>query len=81
MNKGTDKKELKFEEAMAELEDIASKLSEGDIPLDESVKLFERGVELKKKCETRLEEARVKIKVLTEESGEFREEEFDETGK
>jgi len=69
-------KKMNFEEALRELEKISVKLSEGDLPLEESVKLFEKGMELKKICSDRLNDARKKIKILVEKDGNFKEEDF-----
>lgn len=55
-----------FEESMDELETIVSALEKGDCPLDEAVKLFEKGVKLSKDCHKTLNEAEQKIKILTE---------------
>ncbi len=56
--------EKKFETAMARLEEIVSALEKGDIPLDQSLKLFEEGVKLARTCQTRLQEAERKVEVL-----------------
>ena len=55
-----------FEAAIAELESIVKKLEEGDLPLDTSLQLYERGVQLSRFCHSRLEEAERRIEVLTE---------------
>lgn len=55
-----------FEEMIAELEQITDKLESGDAPLDEAVALFEKGMKLSVKCQSQLEQAEQKIKVLTE---------------
>ena len=55
-----------FEAAIAELETIVKKLEEGDLPLDKSLELYERGVQLSRFCHTRLEEAEKRIEILTE---------------
>ena len=47
-----NKTEMSFEEAMKELEDVIGKLERGDVPLEDSIKLYERGAVLKKICET-----------------------------
>ena len=54
-----------FEKSLAELEKIVSELESGECPLDESMKLFERGIELSEECRKTLENARQKITVLT----------------
>ena len=46
-----------FEAAIAELESIVKKLEDGDLPLETSLKLYERGVQLSRFCHARLEEA------------------------
>ena len=62
MSKNTD-----FEKSLNELEKIVEKLQNGDISLDESIKLFEKGIELTNDCRKTLETARQKITSLTEE--------------
>ena len=65
MSKNTD-----FEKSLKELEQIVEELQNGDISLDESIKLFERGMELTNLCRKTLETARQKITTLTEEESE-----------
>ena len=67
---------MKFEEALEELESIASELSGGRPTLEESLELFERGVSLKEFCAEKLRDAEQKIKILTADDEEYREEEF-----
>ena len=55
-----------FEAAIAELESIVKKLDEGDLPLEASLQLYERGVQLSRFCHSRLEEAERRIEVLNE---------------
>jgi len=55
---------LKFEQAIARLEEIVNDLEKGDLPLDESLKLFEEGVRLSKSCLKMLDEAQKKVEVL-----------------
>ena len=55
-----------FEAAIAELEAIVKKLEEGDLPLEKSLELYERGVQLSRFCHSRLEEAERRIEVLNE---------------
>ncbi|MDG1129466.1 exodeoxyribonuclease VII small subunit [Seohaeicola saemankumensis] len=57
--------ELSFEEAMKELEGVVSQLERGDVALDESIRLYERGAELKKRCEAKLKEAEEKVAAIT----------------
>jgi exodeoxyribonuclease VII small subunit len=55
-----------FEAAIAELESIVKKLEEGDLALEQSLALYERGVQLSRFCHARLEEAERRIEVLNE---------------
>jgi exodeoxyribonuclease VII small subunit len=55
-----------FEAAIAELETIVKKLEEGDLPLETSLQLYERGVRLSRFCHTQLEEAEKRIEILNE---------------
>jgi exodeoxyribonuclease VII small subunit len=55
-----------FEAAIAELETIVKKLEEGDATLEQSLVLYERGVQLSRFCHARLEEAERRIEILTE---------------
>lgn len=55
-----------FEAAIAELETIVKQLEEGDLPLEGSLKLYERGVQLSRYCHARLEDAERRIEVLNE---------------
>ena len=70
------KSEENFEEIMKRLEEVTNKLEKEQLPLDESVKLFEEGIELSKKCNSKLEEAEKKITVLINENDNLREENF-----
>ena len=56
-----------FESAISELETIVNTLEEGDLSLDKSLELFERGVQLSRFCHQRLEEAERRIEVLNEQ--------------
>ncbi len=53
-----------FEEALAELEGLVERLESGDLPLDEALKTFERGVELTRHCQTSLKAAQQKVEIL-----------------
>ncbi len=57
--------EMSFEAAMAELEQVVAKLERGDVPLDASIALYERGAELKARCEAKLKEAEEKVAAIT----------------
>lgn len=56
---------MSFEEAMKELEATVGKLETGDASLDESIRLYERGAELRKHCEARLREAEDRVEKIT----------------
>ena len=53
-----------FESSLAELEKIVEQLENGDLPLEESLKLFETGVKLSRECRERLSDAERRIEVL-----------------
>lgn len=59
-----------FEDALAELEEIASKLESGELGLDDSIKQFEKGIELAAFCHKKLEEAERKIEILQKGGGD-----------
>jgi exodeoxyribonuclease VII small subunit len=61
--------EKKFEEAMKRLENIVESLEKGDLPLEESLKVFEEGMKLLHFCSKKLEEAEQKVTMLIRESG------------
>lgn len=68
---------LNFEETMKQLEEVVQKLENGELNLDESIKEFERGMELSKSASKYLEEAEKKITILVKDKdGELTEEEF-----
>ena len=57
--------EMSFEQAMAELEQVLGQLERGDVALDQSISLYERGAQLKARCETKLKEAEEKVAAIT----------------
>ncbi|MEM6310966.1 MAG: exodeoxyribonuclease VII small subunit [Pseudomonadota bacterium] len=57
--------EMSFEAAMAELEQVLSQLERGDVALEDSIKLYERGAALKARCEKKLKEAEEKVAAIT----------------
>ena len=59
-----DNKTPDFEQALAELERLVERLERGDLPLDEALKTFERGVELTRHCQTSLKSAQQKVEIL-----------------
>jgi exodeoxyribonuclease VII small subunit len=61
---------LSFEEALAALEQVVSQLEGGQVPLEQSIALYERGDALKKHCEAKLGEAELKVeKIVTGADG------------
>lgn len=60
-----------FESATAELDSIVRKLEEGDLPLEQSMALYERGLQLSRFCHAKIEEAERRIELLNER-GELR---------
>jgi exodeoxyribonuclease VII small subunit len=71
------KDEESFEELMNELEDITNKLENEKLPLEDSVKLFEKGIEISKKCNEKLENAEKRITILLNaNSDDMSEEDF-----
>ena len=56
--------EMSFEEALAALEDVVGRLERGDVPLEQSITLYERGDALKKRCEDKLREAELKVEKI-----------------
>ena len=63
------KKEMTYEECLAELRQTVTKLSEGKVTLDESLKLYERGIELVDICEKKLNEVTARIEALNKANG------------
>jgi len=57
--------EMTFEEAMRALETLVGELERGDVPLEQSIALYERGAKLKARCEEKLKDAEEKVAKLT----------------
>ena len=55
---------LSFEEALAELEKIVQRLEAGDVPLEDSIRIYERGATLKAHCESKLKAAQLKVEQI-----------------
>lgn len=68
---------MNFEENVKQLEKIVQELEKGDLNLDESIKKFEEGMNLSKKCNEILEEAEKKITVLIKKDDGLQEENFE----
>ena len=71
-----EKNTIKFEDAMKELEQIASQLEKGDLNLDQSVTKFEEGMKLSKTCNKILEDAEKRISILIKSEDDVIEENF-----
>jgi len=64
----SDVKEPSFEDALQQLEQIVQKLEKGELPLEESLKLYEEGIRLSRLCHGKLEEAEGKIEMLMKDA-------------
>ena len=62
--------EMSFEEAMKELEQVVGQLERGDVALEQSIALYERGAALKARCEAKLKEAEEKVAKITLDGGQ-----------
>ncbi len=69
--------EMSFEDAIAELENIVDKLEKGQLSLDESLALFEKGIRLVRECNEKLKSAQQKVEKLIEENEGLRTEPFE----
>ncbi len=61
----SDVDQMSFEDAMKELEQVVGQLERGDVALDASIALYERGAALKARCEAKLKEAEEKVAKIT----------------
>ncbi len=59
----------RFEDALKELEGLVTRMEQGDLPLEESLACFERGIALTRTCQHALKEAEQKIQILVEKDG------------
>ena len=64
-NQNSDVAALPFEKALAELESIVQRLEKGDVALEESIRIYERGETLKRRCEMLLREAEARVEKIT----------------
>lgn len=65
-----------FEEGLAELETIVEQLEHGELPLEKSLELFEKGVKLSDTCRKQLQEAESKVEILLKKEGRVQAEPF-----
>ena len=70
-------KQLTFEEALAELQSVVERLEAGKVPLEESLSLYERGMELVKLCNARLDAAERRVSAVCPDRDEVATEPFD----
>ena len=61
---GPDISQMSFEDALRALEDVVRRLETGEVPLDESISLYERGEKLRKHCQARLDAAQARIEKI-----------------
>ena len=69
MSEPADIASLSFEQALAELEQIVARLESGQAPLEDSIRLYERGAALKAHCEKKLEAARLRVEKIVVGAG------------
>ncbi|MXO58770.1 exodeoxyribonuclease VII small subunit [Altererythrobacter salegens] len=65
-DEGHDLSEMSFEQALKALEDVVRRLEGGEVPLDESIDLYERGEKLRKHCQARLDAAQARIEKIVQ---------------
>lgn len=63
-DEGAQITEMSFEDALKALEQVVARLEGGEVPLDESISLYERGEELRKHCQARLDAAQARIEKI-----------------
>ncbi|WP_133469330.1 exodeoxyribonuclease VII small subunit [Paraglaciecola marina] len=61
---------LTFEQSMQELESLVSQMEQGDLPLEDALKNFERGIELARHSQQKLKDAEQKVQILTSQNGQ-----------
>ena len=65
----TDISNMTFEQALVALEEVVQQLESGNVPLDQSISLYERGEALRKLCQTRLDDAQARIEKIVTDAG------------
>ena len=65
-----DEKPVEFEAALEELEALVTRMEEGELPLEEALRQFERGIRLTRDCQQALREAEQKVDLLMEKAGD-----------
>ncbi len=72
-----DSQELSFERGLEKLEGIVKKLEDGDVSLEQSVELFEQGIQLSSGLRKQLDEAESKVEILTRKGTDYAPKPFD----
>lgn len=67
---------LSFEEGLQQLEGIVKEMESGDLPLERSLELFEKGMKLSEVCRKQLEEAETRVEILIKRAGQVTPESF-----
>ncbi len=70
-------KSLDFEQALSELESVVERLEHGELPLEEALKQFERGIELARSCQVSLKQAEQKVEILLQKTPDAEPEVFE----
>ena len=70
-------KSVDFEQALGELETVVERLEHGELPLDEALKQFERGIELARGCQDALKQAEQRVEILLQKNPDAGPEPFD----
>ena len=79
MARSSSSKPPEFEQALSELEALVTRLERGDLPLEEALKSFERGVALTRACQAALTAAQQKVEILLQRGAEAKLEPFTES--
>jgi exodeoxyribonuclease VII small subunit len=76
MSEVTNNQQHSFEDAIEELEGIVDQLEAGEVPLEEAIQLFQKGMKLSKVCHDKLQRVEKQVQILMEEEGEFVKKDF-----
>ncbi|MDQ0088211.1 exodeoxyribonuclease VII small subunit [Paenibacillus anaericanus] len=69
-------KQINFEDAMNQLEDVVSQLENGDVPLEKAIDLFQKGMQLSQLCSQKLAQVERKIEMIVENDGDIEKKSF-----
>ncbi|RWZ60119.1 exodeoxyribonuclease VII small subunit [Halobacillus fulvus] len=81
MNMSEKKAEISFEEAMKQLEELVEKLETGDVPLEQAIQYYQKGMELSKVCNEKLGHVEKQMQQIMNEHGELEPFSVQEEGK